>query len=413
MATEQTRPHRARVHEVLDLSAGTGSEALRGYVVEATPEQVAAIRTDARVDFVEADGVVRAPEPVLRPAPVPRPPQGDAEHTPQAALPCVPNDPYFEEFQWGLEKIDAPSGSLCTRVRSAVAVLDTGVETTHEDLAAAVAGSVNFSQSPTAQDFNGHGTHVAGIAAAVTDNGIGVAGVARGTRLWNVKILNDDMTGSFESVAKGLYWVARHAKAYNIRVANLSLTTPQSSQVMRRAVRAAIRAGVTVVAAAGNLGTTQILYPAGYPEVISVAATGQDDKLSPFSTYGKWVDIAAPGADIVSTIIDNDYSNLSGTSMAAPFVSGAAAACLTTHRCHKGNVEAQLGRDTDPIPGTGTLFRYGRLNASCYRNRHHWDIALPQFGDRCRHFTTGQQSPPGSVRRGLPADGAGPASPSR
>lgn len=365
VAAEQTGSLNAPVREVLNLTASAGGEALKGYVVEATQGQINAIRTDPRVDFAEPDATVRAPEPPTRTTPVPAPTAQGGRPQPGNGTVCEPNDFFFTEgLQPELRLIRAPEGSLCTRVPFAVAVLDTGIDLDHEDLAASIAGSVNFSDSPTADDLNGHGSHVAGTIGAVTNNGIGIASVTSGTRLFNVKVLNDDMSGSVENVARGLYWVARNAGF--IRIANLSLTTPTDSRVLRRAVRVATRAGVTLVAAAGNLGTTQVLYPAGYPEVISVAAVRVDD-IAFFSTRGRWVDIAAPGVEIVSTSIDDEYGFLSGTSMAAPFVSGGAAACLAIRRCGSGHVEAQLGRDADRVPGTGTDFRYGRLNVRCYR----------------------------------------------
>ncbi|MDQ0582701.1 S8 family peptidase [Streptomyces rishiriensis] len=361
----------SRLRHVFD--ATVDGAALKGYALEATEDQIEAIRADPQVASVEPDRLVSVPEPVA----------GSSSQAPRrrAGEPGVGGAAYRGDpllaGQWGLFRIGAVAGSdhgfrVPEAARVGVAVLDTGVDAGHPDLR--VAGSANFSTSPGADDLHGHGTHVAGIVQAL-NNGIGVEGAAPGTRLWNVKVLGDNGSGLFSDLIAGLNWVAQNAKAKNIRVANLSLGTPKDSPLVHQALRLATQAGVAVVASAGNRGSTAPSYPAAYPEVISVAATTVFDQRADFSSHGaSWVDIAAPGTDILSTLptratpLGEDYGFLSGTSMAAPFVTGSAALCLTSGHC-RGNARdilRTLGRDALPVAGTGSDYRYGLVQVGCY-----------------------------------------------
>ncbi|MFF3565647.1 S8 family serine peptidase [Streptomyces sp. NPDC002574] len=378
LAAEHARPHHATVGRVYDVAAA--GRTLKAYTIRATAAQAAALRSNRLVSSVVRDGIVHAPERMGRPAVVtplppatadrPAPGKGGVlpgkDRVPLAAPVggCVPNDPFYTSGkQWGLFAVKAPTCGARNDVT--VAVLDTGIDAQHEDLAGVVAGSVNFSDSPTADDHYGHGTHLAGIIGAVTDNGIGVASEAMGTRLWNVKVLDDNGTGSVSQVAEGLLWVAANAATHNIGVVNMSLTSPDESPLLRAAVQIAAASGVTLVGAAGNDGTTAREYPSGYPEVISVAATDPGNALASFSTRGDWVDVAAPGVDIVSTYPGNTYASLSGTSMATGFVSATAALCRTTGECTgaPGQTLARLGACSQPIPATGHGVRYGLVRA--------------------------------------------------
>ncbi|MFP1629851.1 S8 family serine peptidase [Streptomyces sp. 5K101] len=368
LARAHAAPYRAKVGHVYDVAAGV--QALKGYTIEATPEQIAAIRRDPRVHFVEPDRVGRLPKPPKSgtTATGHRPPRRNG----RSGVPFA-GDPLRAE-QWGLFRIGA---STETRVpappRVSVANLDTGVDLGHPDLR--VAGAINFSDDATVLDRNGHGTHVAGIIQA-PNNGIGVVGAAQGVKLWSVKIIGEDHGATISNLAAGLLWVARNAKAKNIRIANIEFVTPNDHPVLHQAVKVAAAAGVILVAAAGNDGITQRNYPAAYPEVLGVAAIDQDNQRAGFSSYGAdWVEIAAPGVGIWSTgpTYPNDlflhpYDVLSGTSMAAPFVAGTIALCLNSGDC-KGDyrrVFDRIGRDSLPIPGTGTEYRYGLVQATCY-----------------------------------------------
>lgn len=251
-----------------------------------------------------------------------------------------PNDPLFAH-QWGLMKIQASAAWAQWQPQRTVyiAILDTGIDATHPDLAqkmrrhnnGAVYGYNAFSSGSDTQDWNGHGTHCAGIAAAHTHNGVGIAGVAGGSvslasasqavQLMPVKVLNDQGYGSFADVARGIVWAADNGA----HIISLSLGGTVGTQQLADAVNYAWARGCLIVAAAGNNGTNAPFYPAYYENALAVAATDPNDRLTEFSQYGAWVDIAAPGAAILSTIPGGGYSSWSGTSMACPHVAGAAA----------------------------------------------------------------------------------------
>jgi len=254
-----------------------------------------------------------------------------------------------------------------------IAILDSGVDAGHPDLAGKVVAAANFSDGTTTQDLSGHGTHVAGIAAASFDNGLGIAGMAPNARLMDVKVLATDQTGATTGdcadVAAGIVWATDHGA----NVLNLSLGSAAACAEMAMAVDYASAHGALVVAAAGNDATTTRFYPAALPGVVSVAATTNRDEMADFSNHGAdWVDVAAPGDAIASTLPTfanatgaTGYGYLSGTSMAAPVVSGIAALvwgqmpAATAAR----DVEARIIATAQRIPGTGTLWRYGRVDA--------------------------------------------------
>jgi subtilisin family serine protease len=230
------------------------------------------------------------------------------------------------------------------RVDVDVAVIDSGIDLDHPDLV--VAGSVNcvtfFSTCGSGgDDGNGHGTHVAGTVAAL-DNDIGVVGVAPGARLWAVRVLNNNGTGSTSQIVAGMDWVA--ARASSIEVANLSIAGPGSSTV-DAAVGRMVDAGIAVAVAAGNNDANTAGYsPARAAKVLTVSAMAdydglpgaqgtppssfcldQDDTLADFSNWGAAVEITAPGCRILSTYLNGGYAWINGTSMASPHVAGALA----------------------------------------------------------------------------------------
>jgi thermitase len=279
---------------------------------------------------------------------------------------------------WGLAAIRAEAAWDVTAGDPGivVAVIDTGIDMSHPDLAANVdrAGARNLVEAgqPPDDDF-GHGTHVAGIVAAVGDNGQGGCGVAWRGRVLPIRVLGVDGTGTtWNTVAALDYAVSRQAA-----VANLSLGSPDYSPLEADAVQRAVQAGTVVVAAAGNeAGDGNYLeYPASYPGVISVGAVGPDLRRAVFSNFNSWVTLAAPGVDVFSTIPTRlspgvPYGYLSGTSMAAPMVAGAAALLLTQN---PGWTPAQVterlrrtARDLtptgDPVPGFDVYFGAGLLD---------------------------------------------------
>jgi thermitase len=284
------------------------------------------------------------------------------------------NDPYYlNATLWGLLKVQAPQAWDVTTGSPyvSVAILDTGIDLSHPDLWGKIIASVNFSSSTTDSDMYGHGTHVAGIVAAATNNGVGVAGIGYNSSLINVKVLGDDGSGSYAAVANGIIWAADHGA----RVINMSLGGTMYSATLESAVNYAWSKGVVVVAAAGNDCSGNPSYPAAYSNTVAVAATNADDTLASFSNRGDWVDISAPGVSIYSTVptgtcplcATSGYRYASGTSMASPFVSGVAALSFAQAKDTDGDgflndeVRNCLEANADSVGGTGG--GSGRMNA--------------------------------------------------
>lgn len=252
-------------------------------------------------------------------------------------------DPYRSK-QWALDtlRVDAlPAVDTGTQV---VAVIDTGVLATHEDFAPGqvlCSRGADFTGDGKSTngciDPHGHGSHVAGIVAGVKGNGVGIAGIAPGTAILPVRSLGADGSGTAQAVARGIV----HAVDSGATVVNLSVAGPYSA-VYNDAVAYAVSRGVTVVAAAGNNRTTgnAASWPASSPGAVSVAATDSSNVSASFSHTGPDVDIAAPGRGIYSLGSTNSaYVLMSGTSMAAPYVAGAAA----LHRAsNPGAIEPQV-----------------------------------------------------------------------
>lgn len=233
--------------------------------------------------------------------------------------------PAGQVLPWGINRIDAervwPLGNTGTSTN--VGVIDTGISVSHPDLFANVKGGVSeVSYTASFNDDNGHGSHVAGIIGAV-NNTIGVVGAAPSVNLYAIKALNRNGSGFLSDVIDGIDWA--HTNGMN--VINMSLGCDCPSLALRDAVIRAHSAGVIVVAAAGNTGGA-VSYPAAYPEVIAVAATDTANVAPYWSSRGPEVDIAAPGVSVYSTYKGNKYATMSGTSMAAPHVAGAAALAL-------------------------------------------------------------------------------------
>ncbi|MDR6226518.1 thermitase [Desmospora profundinema] len=273
----------------------------------------------------------------------------------------TPNDPAFSTQQWGPQRIQAPRAWDITRSSSniRIAVIDTGVQYNHPDLSGKVIRGYNFvERNWNPYDGNGHGTHVAGIAAAITNNGIGMAGMAPNARIFAVRVLNNSGSGTLANVVNGI----THAADNGSHVINLSLGSTSGASSLESAVNYAWNRGSVVVAAAGNAGNTSPHYPAYYANALSVAATTSSDAKAWFSTYGTWVDVAAPGHSIYSTFPTNTYRSLSGTSMAAPHVAGLAGLLAAQGRSNS-QIRTAIQNSADRISGTGFYWRYGRVNA--------------------------------------------------
>jgi thermitase len=232
-----------------------------------------------------------------------------------------PDDSLFNRVkQWNLYTIGAPEAWDTALGRGAkVAVVDSGIDADHPDFRGKIAAQIDVvDNDKKAQDGVGHGTHVAGTVAAATDNGEGVAAACPSCKLLVARC--GDQSGSSDSdVVQGIYWSVENGA----QVINLSLGSEGDSIILEHAVDYAWRHGVVVVAAAGNKNTDRPSYPAAYDNVISVAATDEDDEKASFSNFGK-IDVAAPGVNILSTFPRNRYATSDGTSMASPHVAALA-----------------------------------------------------------------------------------------
>jgi thermitase len=295
-----------------------------------------------------------------------------AEPDPVFAATSIPNDPSFAQ-EWGLTKIQAPQAWDVAQGNGVpIAILDSGIDQSHPDLAAKIVANMNYSTSNTVDDLYGHGTHLAGIAAAITNNGLGIAGVGYNCTLMNVKVAEDNNGATRASaLAAGIMGAADSGA----KVICMSLGSPQSSNTVQDAVSYAWNAGVVLVASAGNSNSTAANFPAAYPECISVAATDPSDQREVQgnfgSTFGSWVDVAAPGLNILSTLpthptpLGQNYGALSGTSQSAAFVAGLAGLVWSTpFGTSNAAVRARIEATCDRIPGTGTLWASGRINAA-------------------------------------------------
>lgn len=316
----------------------------------------------------------------------------------------TPNDP---SLSWGLSKVEAYSAWDITSGSSdvVIAVVDTGLDWNHPDLAANVwinAGEIpgngldddgngfvddymgwDFTDAPGGpgamgedylkrdndpMDFHGHGTHVAGIVAAVANNSQGSAGLAYGCKVMAVRsgyktsngggLLEDD-----DCAAAIIYAADNGAK-----VINMSWGGSSPSSLIQDALDYAASRGCLLIGAAGNSNTSSIFYPAGYTNVLAIAATTSNDSKASFSNYGNWIDVSAPGTGIYSTLFDNTYASWSGTSMAAPFVAALGGLVFSQNPTWNREKVAQQIRDTadniDSInPSYAGLLGTGRINA--------------------------------------------------
>jgi thermitase len=352
------------------LSAAFGAKAL-GEIpgigvthLQAPPEQglalLAHLRNRPDVEFAEFDSLV------------------------QAIQTFVPNDPYYSTAyasshngniaQWGPPAVSAPAAWQVTRGDSSIviAIVDTGVDDTHPDLASKIVGEYTY-VGGSARDGFGHGTHVAGIAAAATNNNLGIAGMCPNCGILSVKVLDDQGSGFLSDVASGITYAASHGA----RVISLSLGGSARSETMRSALQYAVANNALPVCAMGNSGSGSNTPEPGYwHDCLSVVATDQNGAKASFSNYGVKADVAAPGVAILSTMptypvtltttygYKTNYDALSGTSMATPMVSGIAGLVLSqnpslTPSQAAGIIEASSG---DGVSWTPNL-AFGVVNA--------------------------------------------------
>ncbi len=287
-------------------------------VANLAPAAAAALARRAGVVRVEDDALAHAIAPAAPATAVPdvkpdRANGGKPKPTPTPAPQVTP---------WGITRIHADEAwGTSTGTGVKVAVIDTGISTSHPDLV--VAGGVNeVNPAKSFNDDNGHGSHVAGIIAA-KDNSLGVVGVAPDASLYAVKVLDRNGSGWVSDIIAGLDW----SVANGMQVANMSLGTSSDVTSFHEAIISAYAAGLTIVAAAGNSGpaSNSVEYPAKYSEVLAISAIDSSNSIASWSSNGPEVDLAAPGVSIYSTYKGSGYTTLSGTSMAAPHVTGTVA----------------------------------------------------------------------------------------
>ena len=246
-----------------------------------------------------------------------------SSHTPSPQGTYSSDDSYPAE-RWGVSKIEAPQAWQITLGDQSiiVAVLDTGINKDNPDLADKVVAEVNLTDSPTSDDLYGHGTHMAGTIAAIAPK----------CRLMNVKVADDAGRCQESVVARGIIWAVDHGA----KVINISLSMKASPE-LAEAVDYAWSKGAILIAAAGNKGGVEPSYPAYYVNCLAVAGTNENDSLALLSSYGDWVDVAAPGFNIYSELPQNQYGYKTGTSSAGAHVSGVAALVFSIAEDDNGN----------------------------------------------------------------------------
>lgn len=308
--------------------------AFNGFAAELTPAQLAALNGRPYVAFIEPDARVSL----------------------ESTLVVTEAEPLSGEIPTGVNRIDAERGEDVSRIN--VAVVDTGIDLKHPDLNVKSGKACWRNSRKKSEDLHGHGTHVAGIIGA-KDDGVGVRGVAPNATLWAVRALNSRGEGLISTIACGINWAIKTRydsdPSNDIAVVNLSLSSRgwddqscgrHSRSALHRAICAAVDRGIVVVVAAGNQhASAQNFAPAAFDDVLAVSAMSDfngkgggaaiatcrdevDDHFASFSNYGPDIDLAAPGVCIYSTYKGSRYRILSGTSMAAPHVTGLVALYL-------------------------------------------------------------------------------------
>lgn len=275
-----------------------------------------------------------------------------------------PNDPYFVD-QWHLTQIQGPAAWGVTTGAGSVtiAMIDSGVDPSNPDIASKLVPGWNFltGNSNTMDDL-GHGTATAGTAAADTNNGTGVSGVAWNNMIMPLVVLNSSDSASYSDIASAITYAADNGA----RIINISIGGPTSSSTLQNAVNYAWNKGAVIFASAGNASSSAPSYPAACQYVVAVSATDVGDVLASFSNYGSYIDLSAPGNNILTTMKGGAYGYWYGTSFSAPIAAATAALVLSENPNLSAPALVSLLEQTATdlgAPGWDEYFGYGRVNA--------------------------------------------------
>jgi subtilisin family serine protease len=277
------------------------------------------------------------------------------------------NDPYFlQGSQWHLSKIQAPAAWDITTGSSSqiVAIIDSGVRASHPDLVGKVLVGYDFvANDNDANDENGHGTAVAGTVSPGSNNQIGVCGVAWSNPILPVRVLDANGSGTYSAMANGIIYAADSGA----KVINLSLGGTSSSRTLQDAINYAWNKQCVIVAAAGNNGSNIAFYPAACSNVVAVSATDATDTRPTWSNFGSYVDVSAPGVDILSVYGSDQYAAWNGTSFSSPVTSGVVALMAAANSTLTNTQLVDLLiKNSDDIGALGYDVYYGngRVNAN-------------------------------------------------
>ncbi len=275
----------------------------------------------------------------------------------------TPNDARYYS-QWHLQKISAaPGWDISTGSTNVpIAIIDSGVDPTHPDLTGKLISGYNFVAGNTdTHDVMGHGTAVAGSAAAISNNYTGVAGVAWQNPVMPLVVINSSNYATYYDIAMAITYAADHGA----KIINLSLAGSSSSSTLQNAVNYAWNKGAVIFAAAANYSTSTPYYPAACNNVVAVSATTSSDTPASFSNYGNWVDISAPGVSILTTTNGGTYSSWSGTSFSSPIAAGLGALIMSVNSSLTNTqIVDIIEKNADDLgaPGFDPYFGYGRIN---------------------------------------------------
>lgn len=335
-----------------------GMELVRTQGGMAAQSAITALRSNPNVLYAEPNYVVKLSPEMAGQAVAPVRSEG-------------PNDEFFAQ-QYAHKVSNSVAGWAINSGSPdvTIAIVDTGVDLKHPDLVdKIVAGRDVVDSDDQAMDGHYHGTHCAGIAAATTNNKVGIAGFAPNVKIMPVRVLDNNGSGTSADVANGIIWAADHGA----QVISMSLGGPSNPQIKKDAVDYALSKDAVLVAAMGNRGDGSQIFPAAQPGVLSVGATDINDKRASFSQYGTWISVSAPGVNILSTFPTyntsgkKNYGSISGTSMATPAVAGVVALIRSQNpKLNRKEVQAQLERGTDDLgdPGYDVYYGHGRINVA-------------------------------------------------